>query len=381
MIQRTSSATCSSARRSSSKPAPWMQFAAGLDLRANSHDQVHNSWRLDVRDRDRLRPAVSIRRLSATITDRALTVDIGKQFIRWGKADIINPTDRFAPRDFINVVDTEFLAVTGVRTVLQFSSDTLETVWVPWLTPSHTPLLNQRWTSVSPGPATVELVDLWALIPRGSQTGLRWAHTGSGYEFSASFFNGFNHLPNIETPNVTFVLQVQPLAAPAEPIEIGISKRYPAIRMYGADAALPTPWFTVKGETAYFTSATPGADEFVLYVVQLERQTGEWLLVGGYAGEAVTRHGGTAAFAPDRGLSRSLVGRASYTIDSNRSAAVETVVRQDGRGVYAKGEYSQARGDHWRATVTGALIRGEAGDFTAFGQSITAIPRIIGASI
>ena len=47
------------------------------------------------------------------------TLDAGKQFIRWGKADIVNPTDRFAPKDFLNVVDAEFLAVTGLRGVVR----------------------------------------------------------------------------------------------------------------------------------------------------------------------------------------------------------------------------------------------------------------------
>ncbi len=32
-------------------------------------------------------------------------------FIRWGRADILNPTDRFAPRDFMNVIDPDFLPV------------------------------------------------------------------------------------------------------------------------------------------------------------------------------------------------------------------------------------------------------------------------------
>ena len=62
-------------------------------------------------------------------------------------------------------------------------------------------------------------------------------------------------------------------------------------------------------------------------------------------------------------MTRSLIGRASYTIDSSRSAAIETAIRQSGHGVYAKLEYSQARGNHWRATVTAALIRGRADDF------------------
>src|SRR3954464_13429776 len=44
------------------KPAQWLQFAAGFDLRANTHDQVENEWRLDFRDRGELRPRLSVRR-------------------------------------------------------------------------------------------------------------------------------------------------------------------------------------------------------------------------------------------------------------------------------------------------------------------------------
>ena len=69
----------------------------------------------NIDDRDLKRPALSIRRLSATLSRGPFTLDAGKQFIRWGKTDIITPTDRFAPRDFLNVIDTEFLPVTGVR--------------------------------------------------------------------------------------------------------------------------------------------------------------------------------------------------------------------------------------------------------------------------
>ena len=147
------------------------------------------------------------------------------------------------------------------------------------------------------------------------------------------------------------------------PLEVDVTRVYPPIRTYGADAAVPTRWFTLKGETAYFTSRSAATDEYVLYVVQLERQTGEWVLVGGYAGEAVTSRRAPLTFAPDRGMTRSLVGRASYTIDPTRSLAFEGALRQNGRGVYTKAEYSQAHGQHWRTTVTGTLIRGEPDDF------------------
>ncbi len=320
------------------KPAPWIQFAAGFDARANTHDQVDHSWRVDFSDRGTRRPALSVRRLSATVRYRHLTVDAGKQFIRWGKTDIVTPTDHFAPRDYLNVVDNELLAVTGVRTAVQAGAETVEAVVVPRLTPSRVPLIDQRWTVVPPAAAAAAIVDGGAQFPDGAQAGVRWAHTGAGFEYSLSYFDGFNHLPNID---VSTTLNSEPAgtACPVCSASIMIRRTYPAIKSYGADAAVPTRWFTIKGETAYFTSSSPATDEYVLYVVQLERQTGEWLLVAGYAGEAVTERRAVLTFAPDRGLARSIVARASYTIDPNRSLAIETAVRQDGAGVYVKPEY------------------------------------------
>ena len=333
------------------KPARWLQFAAGVDVRANSHDQVDDSWKPDFGDRGTLRPPVEVRRLTATFTRGPLTVDAGKQFIRWGKTDILNPTDRFAPRDFLNVVDTEFIGVTAVRGVVTAGAETFEGVWVPRFTPSRVPLLDQRWTVVPTSAAGVPLVDAGAAFPDGSQIGVRWGHMGSGFEYSLSFFDGFNHLPNID------------VAVRSTPLRAELTRTYPSIRTYGGDAAVPTRWFTVKGEAAYFTTSSPATDEYLLYVLQLERQTGEWVFMAGYAGEVVTLRRSTLDFAPDRGLTRSIVGRASYTIGPTRSVAFESAIRQNGAGAYGKAEYSQSRGNHWRATVAGVLIRGDSDDF------------------
>jgi hypothetical protein len=132
--------------------------------------------------------------------------------------------------------------------------------------------------------------------------------------------------------------------------------------MYGGDTALQLPWVTVKGETGYFTSSTPGAQDYVLYVVQVERQIKEWSLVGGYAGDAKTGGAATPAqFAPDRGFARSFVGRAALTIDVNRSVTFETAVRA--AGSFLRAEYSQTFGQHWRITSGFAWIRGDMTDF------------------
>src|SRR6185503_14819233 len=178
--------------------------------------QVDDSWRLDAGDRGATRPRLSVRRLSATLTRGPFTLDVGKQFIRWGKTDIVTPTDRFAPRDFLNVVDNEFLAVTGARGVLQLGDDTVDVAWVARFTPSRAPLLDQRWTAVPPEAAGVPIVDASAPLPGGSQTGLRWTHVGRGLEYGVSFFNGFNHLPNIES------------SVERAPLQVLVSRTYPS---------------------------------------------------------------------------------------------------------------------------------------------------------
>jgi len=338
------------------QPSSWFQFAAGMDFRANSHDQVDESWKVDWKDRGILRPAISVRRFTATLRKGPLSIDAGKQFIRWGKTDIVTPTDRFAPRDFLNVIDTEFIAITAVRTALQIRSETFEAVWSPFLTPSRIPLVDQRWTSIPAGPVPITLVDAGAAIPDGSEVGVRWSHQGQGYEFSGSYFDGFNHLPNIDAT---------PISAAGElPVQVAFSRRYPSIKVAGGDTAIPTRWFTIKGEAAYFKPSDTVTDEYVLYVIQLERQVREWSIVGGYAGEHLVQRGTSPiTFAPDRGMSKSIVAKASYTIDPNRTASIEGAVRQDLDGMYTRGEYSQALGNHWRYTLTAALIRGEPDDF------------------
>jgi hypothetical protein len=134
--------------------------------------------------------------------------------------------------------------------------------------------------------------------------------------------------------------------------------------MAGGDVAIPLRWVTVKMEAGHFSTTDNRADEYALYVLQLERQAGEWFFLGGYAGETITRHGTLPSeFAPDRGFSKTFLGRGGYMIDANRNIAFEMAVRQNGDGLWIRGEYSQLFGQHWRATVNLTLMSGDASDF------------------
>ncbi|MBZ5579113.1 MAG: hypothetical protein LAP40_21330 [Acidobacteriia bacterium] len=322
-------------------------FSGAFDARADTHREVERQFHVSWWDRETQRPAFAFRRLSAKYTRGRLTLELGKQLIRWGKADLLNPTDRFAPQDYLNVLQTDYLPVTAAHLTYGGQSDTVELVYTPRFTPSRVPLLDQRW---APVPAGVQLLDLGARFPGGGQYGARWNHIGRAVEYSASFFDGFNPLP-LFTPT------------PLGPASAGLQRFYPQIRTYGAEAAIPLPWFTVKSEAAYFTSPNPLADEYLLYVIQMERQSGEWSFTAGYAGQKITSPRSLLEFAPDRGLARAFLGRAAYTLDANRSLAFQGAVRQNGDGVWLKLEYSQAFGQHWRATPSITWIHGNPADF------------------
>jgi hypothetical protein len=349
----------------SARPAPWFRLTGSLDARADTHDQT--DWDgLDWSDRGVKRPVLGVHRLDAIVSRGPLTLEAGKQFIRWGRADVLNPTDRFAPRDFLSVVDNEVLGVTAARLTAGLQSNSLDLV-VSRFTPSRMPLLNQRWAGFSEAASQIEIVDDGADVPDRAQAGARWNHVGRGLEFSLSAFVGNNTLPLlVSEAQEEHAGSLGDVPLPAYRAQVDVLRVYPAIWTAGGDVAVPLHAFTLKGETAFFGTEDDRADQYWLYVVQVERQAGEWIFVGGYAGEVVTTQRFQVGFAPDRGMTRAFLGRASYTIDTNRSAAAEGAIRQDNSGSWLRGEYSQASGQHLRFTVRGVWIRGEQDDF--FGR-------------
>jgi hypothetical protein len=348
-------------------PVAWLSLAGAFDARAATDDRVDPDWRFDCADRGLKRPAACVRRLSASFRRGGLTFEAGKQFVRWGKVDILNPTDRFAPRDLLDVIDNDFLAVSAARLTYERGSDTIDLVWSPRFTPSRLPLSDGRWATSTPealaasltagsapGPPALPFVDLGVTYPSRSQAGVRWNHVASGFEYSLSIYDGFDHLPRIDA-SVNQTLG-----------RIEVSRIYPVMRMVGGDMVWPLRWFTIKAEAGYFWTTDDRTDDYGSYVIQLERQSGEWLFVGGYSGEFVTerravREAPLGSF--ERGMTKSFLGRGLYTIDVNRSLTFEGVVRQDGRGYYGKAAYSQSLARHWRATARVDLLGGSTGDF------------------
>ena len=100
-----------------------------------------------------------------------------------------------------------------------------------------------------------------------------------------------------------------------------------------------------------------------MYVVQLERQSGELSLVAGYAGEIVTEQRSMFDFAPDRGLTRAFLGRAATRSARRATCRSKPPFGRISTACGSKGQYSEAVGAHWRGTLAGTVIGGDEHDF------------------
>jgi hypothetical protein len=169
-------------------------------------------------------------------------------------------------------------------------------------------------------------------------------------EGSASFYDGFHNLPSVTT-------------VPVARNTVEFMRAYPPLRSYGTDLAVLTPVVTLKGEAAWLKAPDGTINDYVLYVLELERQIGEWIFDGGYIGEVITANRGTQRFGPDEGIAKSFIGRVSYTIGPRRSFTIEGAIRQNADGAYSRGEFSQTFGQHIRITLAGVVLAGDRDSF------------------
>ncbi len=330
---------------------PFLVLQGVVVARSDTHRQVEREAHVSYWDRSIRRPALDVQQLSGRYFRGPLTLELGKQMIRWGKTDILNPTDRFAPRDYLVLTESEYLGITAARLTIGRGGKSLDIVCAPRFTPSRIPLLDQRWTVRPAALSGIPLEAAGASYPGGAQLGARWSQTAAAFEYSLSMFHGFNHLPDI---NIDWQ---------ASPARITVSRIYPKIRSYGGDFAASLKWFLAKAEAAWIQDLAPNSNDYLLYVVQAERHYREWLFIGGYAGEHIGAGPQRLHFDPDRGLAKSIVARAALTVSATQNLLFELVARQNAKGFYSKLEYSRSFGDHLRATVRFVLLRGTESDF------------------
>lgn len=168
----------------------------------------------------------------------SLDLQLGKQFIFWGRTDWINPTDNITPWDYTNItaeISDYRLAVNAFRLNWYFGRSNLEFVFVPYFQPNRTGLN-------IPG-AQSELPEQ---KPANWQEGFRFSSALAGVNFSLSYWRGFDLFPSVV------------------PEKDALKIKYHLQQVLGVDFDYAYGRFVFKGEGAYYlTQDSTGFDPWV----------------------------------------------------------------------------------------------------------------------
>jgi len=236
----------------------WEQWGSlSLVLQARGDDAgFAEGIRFQIPDTSEHRSILAVKEAVATLRRGPFELSLGKQMFAWGTADAFNPTDRINPYDYLDVPDSEKLGVYSAAARLGAGPASLTLVVVPFFTPSRLPLSDSRWTPVPP-PGFIAVVDDRELPGRDIQNmqyAARLRATVSGWDFSASYYEGFEDLPAFR--------QSTAVVAPGVVVP-RFTPVYTRIRAAGADFSTTWRGFEFHGEGAFtFVQSNGRRDDF-----------------------------------------------------------------------------------------------------------------------
>jgi len=291
---------------------------------------------------------------------------VGRQEIRWGRADRFNPTDNLTPYDYLNPFSEGRLPVLAAKANLYIDRTGLEAAWVPFFTPTRLPLLDQRWfprlvtsTTVPVGPsgqmvaADLSYQDGQITFParrfENGQWGLRWNQLVPGAEFSISYFDGYDNIPFFRpTATVVSVVDQRPQ------ILVTLNREYQRMHVPGADFATALGPVGIRGELAYLAldHTSPGNQDRLVFIVGLDRTWGDWFVNAQYTDQVGggTLPAGVALF-PNQGLRSTILYRVERTLGPSQSVGLRGAWGVRDGGVLLQPQYNVILSDAWRLKV------------------------------
>jgi hypothetical protein len=194
------------------------------------------------------------------------SVQLGRQFITWGRADSVRPTDVFKRHDFTDLIENREEAIDAVKVDLFHGSWTLEGVWAPVFDPDRISIrAENRWSrlptaAVVPGVGPVALTfrddgrQRPAATLGSGQVGVRLSGSARGWDFAAMYYYGYDRVPTIVKREIA---RVDPIAGEATITLVPIHER---IHVFGGDVATAVSGWGVRGEATYTLTSDLGRD-------------------------------------------------------------------------------------------------------------------------
>jgi hypothetical protein len=208
---------------------------------------------------DSRRNRVYLKETYIDVFSRNVDLRIGKQVIPWGKADGFNPTDNLNPVDYSDILDTEdeTVGIFSASAKLYLGDWQLQGVFSPAFQACILPDAGSRWQPEYPSFITYNGVDLparfrWreAAVPanrfRNSQFAFKISKTAGSVDFSVSYYNGLNGIPDVGNEIESVV---------NDTVNISVTQNYYRRQVAGADFSCISGKYVFKGEGALFIPA------------------------------------------------------------------------------------------------------------------------------
>ncbi len=223
-----------------------------------------------------------------------LELRVGKQIIVWGRADEINPTDWLSARNMTLLLPEPFDQRTGVFGVKADyylpSGFKLTGVWQPVPTGTVIPLPAMPGILFVPRLPDVKFSN--------GEYGVKLDHSSGGFDWSVSYFTGFNRLPEVS------LLAPPGIPTPTSPALVGLDHH--RIQGVGGDFVTIHGTWGFRGEAAYVYTKNPDGNRrdiqtpYVFYVAGIEKDFGDSTnMIVQYFGRYVFNRYDTSLGLPD----------------------------------------------------------------------------------
>ncbi len=348
-----------------------ISWRAAYDLRIDTHNNVDRTNWLDFSERGLQQPAGSLSELYVELKLSRFDFRVGRQEIRWGRADGYNPTDNLIPYDYLDTTAEERIAVPAVKADGYFGDARLEFAWIPSFTPTRLPLMGQRWFPTLPSTAQVPLgqdatptevglvytngnTSFPALTFGNGQWGVRWNQIVPRAEFSFSYFDGFDDIAIFSSRP----LAVRPPVDGRPQLLVALDRSFYRLRVAGADFATSIGPFGLRGEVAYYDQSGPGTPDHVLVVAGLDRSWGDWFAVVEYADLSVAGFYPYPLVFPDLALKSTVMWRVTRTMGPSQSVELSGSVGLRDGGVFVRPLYKKTLTNRWSLNLGATFLAG-----------------------
>jgi len=218
---------------------------------------------------DNTRSKIYLREGYIDLTFDKWDVRVGRQFITWGRADAIKPTDQFKRRDYTDLPEDREEAILAIKGDYYISNWTLEGVLAPIFEEDILPYnIENRWlllpkTGNIPGQGDTEfnfsyqinLAQRPSETLESSQAGLRLSGDYAGWDFGLMYAYSYDRIPTFVDEEL---VSIEPEKGEALVV---VTPRYKRIHVTGFDWATTLSKLGLRGELAYtITKDRKGSD-------------------------------------------------------------------------------------------------------------------------